>query len=148
MAESSEKLWPCPGAEGSDFRRTADRRTREAKLQDRLAEWLLRMEPGNMNCAGVDSLLHELDQVAPLPDDKKFATEDNLAEFHRKCRGTQHATPGRPAVCAVSYYRRVPVHIPSLPDIPHINGRQMAKLICGSACLAAVIKYVRWYRWI
>ena len=150
MAESRDKLRPCPGFEedGGDFRRTADRRTREVKLQDRLAEWLFRMEPGDMNCSTLDSLLYELNQVAPLPGDKEFDTEDNLAQLHWKCRAAQYAAPGGPVVRADSYCRSVPMRIPCLPDIPHINERQMAKLICGSACLTAAIKYVRWYRWI
>lgn len=113
-------------------------------MQDRLAEWLLRMEPGNMDCAGLDSLLHELDRVAPLPDDKRFTTEDDLAQLYRKYRAAQHAASGRPAARAV-HDCRAPMHMPSLS---HINERQTAKLICGGACLAAAIKYVQWYRWI
>lgn len=150
MAESNDKLRSCPGfkEDGGNFRRVADRRTREVKLQDRLAEWLFRMEPEDMNCATLDSLLDELNQVAPLPGYKEFDTEDNLAQLHRKCRAAQHAAPGRPAAHANSYRRSVPMRIPYLPDISHINERQMAKLICGSACLIAATKYVQWYWWI
>lgn len=104
MADAYEKLLSCPGFDGpSNLRREADCYAKTAALQDQLADCLFQMEAENTSYAPLDGLLNQLDEAAPLPEDKTLDTEKSLAAFHQTIDNVHCTAP-----CTPSFTNRVP----------------------------------------
>lgn len=103
MADACEKLLSCPGPDGlSNLGQEADRYAKTAALQDQLADCLFQMEAENTSCDPLDRLLNQLDEAAPLPEDKALDTEKSLAAFHQAIDDVHCTAP-----CTPSFTNRV-----------------------------------------
>lgn len=97
MADIIRKPFSCFGSEGSgNLEWENDYRGREMVLQDKLADCLFQMKPGNEGFGMLDVLLSQLDEVAPLPNDKAFDAENSLTRFYQKLP-VASANPAPPA---------------------------------------------------
>lgn len=147
MAAIHEKPFSCPSYDDgpSNFGQGADRCAREVMLQDKLADCLFRMELGNASYNILDTLLSQLDEVAPLPNDKSFDIENNLAKFYQKIHDIYAVSANQVSPIASRYC----VHQRRLPSplfFSCVYRRRRKGYIWTNYGAHAAIISIRWFR--